>query len=69
MSQAGCNDFVDGVRPSTFLSDHFWSLYSYIDGYTDEGTLAEKTEQFMLDLGITAEEIASIRTILLENVE
>lgn len=69
MSQAGCNDFVDGVRPSTFLSDHFWSLYSYIDSYKDEGTLAEKTEQFMLDLGITAEEIASIRTIMLENVE
>lgn len=68
MSQSGCNDFVDGITPSTFLGDHFWSLYNYIDNYEDEGTLSEKTESFMLDLGITAEEIAAIRSIMLEEV-
>lgn len=67
MSQAGCNDFVDGVTPSTFLSDHFWSLYSYIDNYVDEGTLSDKVEAFMLDIGITEEELAAIRTIMLED--
>ena len=67
MSQAGCNDFVDGITPSTFLSDHFWSLYSYIDNYVDEGTLSDKVEAFMLDIGITEKELVSIRTIMLED--
>ena len=67
MSQSGCNDFVDGVTPSTFLSNHFWSLYSYIDNYVDEGTLSDKVEAFMLDIGMTEEELASIRTIMLED--
>ena len=67
MSQAGCNDFVDGVTPSTFLGDHFWSLYSYIDNYVDEGTLSDKVEAFMLDIGITEKELASIKTIMLED--
>lgn len=66
MSQAGCNDFVDGVTPTKFLGDHFWSLYSYIDNYTDEGTLSDKVEAFMLDIGVTEEELTAIRTILLE---
>lgn len=69
MSKSGCNDFKDGITPSTFMSNHFASLYNYIDRYADEGTLSEKTEQFMLDLGITEEEIASIKSIMLEKVE
>lgn len=69
MSKSGCADFKDGIAPSTFMGDHFWSLYRYIDNYKDEGTLSEKTEQFMLDIGVTTEEIASIKTIMLERVE
>lgn len=69
MSKSGCNDFKDGIVPSTFMGDPFASLYNYIDRYADEGTLAEKTEQFMLDLGITAEEIAAIKSIMLEDVK
>ncbi len=65
MSQAGCNDFIEGVTPSKFLGDHFWSLYSYIDNYSNEGTLSDKVEAFMLDIGVTEEEIASIKAILL----
>lgn len=66
MSKSGCQDFTDGITPSTFLGNHLWSLYNYIDNYEDEGTLSEKTEQFMLDLGITADEIKAIKTIMLE---
>ena len=66
MSQSGCADFKEGITPSTFLGDHLWSLQHYIDNYQDEGTLSEKTEQFLMDIGITAEEIAAIRTIMLE---
>lgn len=69
MSQAGCNDFKDGITPSTFLYSHFWSLYTYIDNYEGGETFAEKTESFLLDVGITEEEILEIRSILLtENV-
>ena len=69
LSQSGCADFKDGITPSTFLGAHLWSLYNYIDHYKEEGTLSEKTEQFMLDIGITVEEIASIKAIMLEDVE
>lgn len=66
MSQSGCNDFVDGVTPSTFLGNHFWSLYRYIDNYSREGTLSDKTEAFLLDIGVTEEEIVAIKSLLLE---
>jgi len=69
LSQSGCADFKEGITPSTFMGDPFWSLYHYIDNYKEEGTLSEKTEQFMLDIGITSEEIASIKAIMLEDVE
>lgn len=69
MSKSGCNDFRDGIAPSAFMGNHFASLYTYIDRYCDEGTLAEKTEQFMLDLGITEAEIETIKSIMLEKVE
>ena len=69
LSQSGCADFKEEITPNTFLGDHLWSLYHYIDHYKEEGTLSEKTEQFMLDIGITSEEIASIKAIMLEDVE
>lgn len=69
MSKSGCADFKDGITPSTFMCDPYASLYNYIDRYCDDGTLSDKTEQFMLDIGITSEEIASIKAIMLEDVE
>ena len=69
LSQSGCADFKEEITPNTFLGDHLWSLYHYIDHYKEEGTLSEKTELFMLDIGITSEEIASIKAIMLEDVE
>lgn len=68
MSQAGCNDFKGEITPSTFLYSHFWSLYTYIDNYEGGETFAEKTERFLLDVGITEEEIEAIKTIMLEKI-
>ena len=45
----------------------FNSIFTYVKKYKKD-TLSENVEAFMLDLGITAEEIASIRSILLEEV-
>ena len=38
---------------------------NYLKGYAD-GTLQENCEKFLLDIGITEEEIASIKATLLE---
>ena len=43
--------------------------YDYINDYYAGATFAEKTENYLLSIGITAEEIASIRSILLEEVK
>ena len=69
MSVMGC---LDNQTPNYMLSNAtaFGGLYNYINTYKGmEGTLAEKTEAYLLDLGITQEEIDSIRSILLEEVE
>lgn len=65
LSAAGCT----GIAPSYFMDSPLSSLYNYINNYSNKETLAEKTEQFMLDLGVTADEIASIREIMLEEVK
>lgn len=66
MSYMGCYDGCEvNERVNTF-----WGLYNYINSYNGmEGSLAEKTEAYMLDLGITQSEIDSIRSILLEEVK
>lgn len=61
-----------GSTPKAHVAGAFTSLFNYINTYpvADEGaTLAERTEAFMKEqLGITQEEIDSIRSILLEEV-
>ena len=61
-----------GSTPQAHVAGSFTSLFNYINTYpvADEGaTLAERTEAFMKEqLGITQEEIDSIRSILLEEV-
>ena len=69
MSAMGC---LDNQPPRNMLdgTTAFGGLYNYINTYEGmEGTLAEKTEAYLIDLGITQDEIDSIRSILLEEVE
>ena len=47
----------------------FQGLYNYIRVYAPKKSLAEATEMFMLEIGITQDEINSIRNILLEEVQ
>jgi len=62
-SERGCNG---GISPIERLR-HFTSILTYVERYKKD-TLAENVEAFMLDIGITADEIASIRSIMLEEV-
>ena len=45
------------------------ATYDYINGYYTGKNLAEKTENYLLSIGITAEEIQTIRDLLLEEVK
>lgn len=48
----------------------FTNLYKYIDNYRASGTLAEKTEKYMInELNITQAEINAIRSNMLEEVK
>lgn len=47
----------------------FKALYSYIKNYQSHKTLRANAEQFMLDIGVTAEEIAAIKQNMLVEVE
>lgn len=58
---------MDNASPTRMVTT-FHSLYEYIRKYSD-GTVKENTELFMLDLGITQEEINTIRSILCEEVQ
>lgn len=60
---------ADQQKPDAMVSDGgaFDLLYDYMMNYST-GTLQENTEKFMLDLGISANEIASIREIMLEEI-
>ena len=59
---------LDNQTASYMVNTPFQGLYTYIRKYAPKKTLAEATEMFMLDIGITQDEIDSIRNILLEEV-
>jgi hypothetical protein len=59
---------LDGQNPTNMVGNVFTSLYNYIKKY-GKGTLAENTEKFMLDIGITQAEIDAIRAIMIEEVD
>lgn len=59
---------ADSQTAAYMVSVPFSSLYRYIKNYAS-GSLAQNTEKFMLDLGVTQAEIDSIRNILLEEVQ
>lgn len=64
-SQVGC---ADNQTATNMVNNAFTSLYNYIKNYST-GTVQENTEKFMRDIGISQEEIDSIRNILLEEVQ
>lgn len=67
-STMGC---LDGQSPTLMVGSTFEGLYKYIKNYkalSSTYSYADKTEKFLLDIGITQEEIDSIRSILLEEV-
>jgi hypothetical protein len=45
---------------------YFDSTYRYIQSFVPKGTYAEACEAFLLHIGLTAEELSSIRSILVE---
>ena len=59
---------LDGQSPASMVGNAFTNLYNYIKKY-GTGTLAENTEKFMLDIGITQAEIDAIREIMIEEVD
>jgi len=59
----------DTGTPATKVGGDLQSLYDYIAGYSESEVLSEDIEAFMTKyLGITDEEIASIRSTLVEEV-
>ena len=60
---------LDNQTASYMVNTPFQGLYTYIRKYAPKKTLAEATEMFMLEIGITQDEIDSIRNILLEEVQ
>lgn len=58
----------DGQSASYMVGSAFKGLYNYIKSYSYKN-LAGNAEKYMLDLGITREEIAAIRANMLEEVE
>ena len=57
------NAGIDAIR------NNIKSTYDYISENYEGGSFAEKTENYLLSIGITAEEIQSIRDIMLEEVK
>ena len=61
LSERGCVD----KAPAANMIKTFTTLYDYIANYKKGGTLSQNTEQFMLDIGLTADEISAIKSNLL----
>ena len=51
------------------LRNNINDTYLYINNNYEGDTFSEKVEDFLLEIGVTAEEIASIKNIMLEEVE
>ena len=56
-------DFNNSLRNSIH------NTYLYISNNYEGDSFSEKVEDFLLDIGVTADEIASIKSIMLEEVE
>lgn len=59
---------VSGTQDNANPWDQIKQVYDYINSYEGE-TFADKTASYLISCGITAEEIAAIRSILIEEVK
>ena len=57
--------FYDSTSP-THMVDIFMDTYGHIASYAGAYTFQEGCENYLLEIGVTAEEIAAIRSIMLE---
>ena len=64
LSEAGTRD---NQTPQNMVGNAFRKMYEYLKTYST-GSFQQNVEKFMLDLGVTAAEIASIKEIMLEKV-
>ncbi|MBR4073644.1 MAG: hypothetical protein IKK24_06850, partial [Clostridia bacterium] len=55
-------------QPLENMYPTFDATYKAMENY-GSGSLSENIHQYMLDIGVTAEEIASIKNIMLEEVK
>ena len=63
-SDAGCSDVHNAERLNDLVAS-FHAMNTYMKENFEGATLQEKTENYLLSIGITAEEIATIRQMLL----
>jgi hypothetical protein len=54
---------------NTSLRNYAHGTYTYINNNYQGDSFSEKVEDFLLEIGVTSEEIASIRSLLLEEVQ
>lgn len=64
-SSKGCQD---NAAADYMLNTNMLNTYKLLSNYSEKETFSEDVEAFMLDIGVTEEEIASIKNILLEEV-
>ncbi len=56
-------------EPETMVAQHVRPTFDYIKSVCKKDTLQENVEAFLLKIGVTAEEIASIKSIMIEEVQ
>jgi len=61
-SAAGCSDNTPFDK---LFYTYFWPTYNYISQNYSGGSMMQKCESFMLEIGLMSEEISSIRALLL----
>lgn len=59
----------DSSKYNSSLRNTIHDTYLYIENNYEGDTFSEKVEDFLLEIGVSADEIASIRSIMLEEVE
>lgn len=66
MSSAGR---ADNQTAFDMINTAFRGMYNYVRYYTKSGSLADNVEAFMLDIGITKDEISAIKSNMLEEIK
>ena len=64
---ASTAELRDGITTAQDLLNQFFVIYNYIYGGYSGSSMKEKTENFLLSIGLTQSEIDSIRNIMLED--